>query len=148
MTLRMLFRFALVLATLLLALGAAGCGGGDDEGEEEGEERAAVACEGTALSSTRLPESFPEVQGVTLTKQETTGPTEVVDGYYEGELEDAYESFKQALEDAGYDILFDEIEEDDSEVSYAGEGRSGQVALRKDCEEDGRIAVHITSRPE
>jgi hypothetical protein len=144
----MLFRFALALATLLLALGAAGCGGGDDEGEEEGEGSGAVACEGTALSSTRLPDSFPEVEGVTLTKQETTGPTEVVDGYYEGELEDAYEGYKDAFETANYDILFDEIEEDDSEVSYSGDGRSGQVALRKDCEEDGRITVHITSRPE
>ena len=144
----MLFRFALALATLLLALGAAGCGGGDDEGEEEGEGGAKVACEGDALSSTNLPDSFPEVQGVTLTKQETNGPTEVVDGYYEGELEDAYNAYKDAFESANYDVLFDELEEDDSEVSYAGDGKSGQVALRKDCEEDGRITVHITSRPE
>jgi hypothetical protein len=145
---RMLFRFALALATLLLALGAAGCGGGDDEGEEEGEGDAKVACEGEALSSTRLPDSFPEVENVTLTTQETTGPTEVVDGYYEGELEDAYNAYKDAFEAANYDILFDELEEEDSEVSYAGDGKSGQVALRKDCEEDGRITVHITSRPE
>jgi hypothetical protein len=140
--------FRLALTLIVLALGAAGCGGGD-EGEEEGEEgRAKVACEGEALSSTKLPASFPAVEGVTLTKQATQGPTEVVDGYYEGELEDAYNGYKSAFESANYDILFDEIEEDDSEVSYEGDGRTGQVALRKDCEEDGRIAVHITSRPE
>ena len=139
--------FRLVLALILLVL-AAGCGGGD-EGEEEGEEGGAkVACEGEALSSTKLPASFPTVDGVTLTKQETQGPTEVVDGYYVGELEDAYEGYTSGFESAGYQILFDEIEEDDSEVSYEGDGRTGQVALRKDCEEDGRVTVHITSRPE
>ena len=139
------FRFLLFLVLLVLA---AGCGGGD-EGEEEGEEgRAKVACEGEALSSTKLPPTFPSVDGVTLTTQETQGPTEVVDGYYEGELEDAYEGYKSAFESAGYDILFDEIEEDDSEVSYEGDGRTGQVALRKTCKEEGRITVHITSRPE
>ena len=137
----------LVLGLILLVL-AAGCGGGD-EGEEEGEEgRATVACEGEALSSTKLPASFPAVEGVTLTKQETQGPTEVVDGYYEGDLEDAYNGYKSAFEEAGYDVLFDEIEEDDSEVSYEGDGRTGQVALRKTCEEEGRVSVHITSRPE
>jgi hypothetical protein len=137
----------LALGLIVLVLGA-GCGGGD-EGEEEGEEgRAKVACEGEALSATKLPAGFPAVDGVTLTKQETQGPTEVVDGYYEGELEDAYNGYKSAFETAGYDVLFDEIEEDDSEVSYEGEGRTGQVALRKNCEEDGRVTVHITSRPE
>lgn len=136
--------FALSL-TLPLALAA--CGGGDsEEGEEEGE-RTAVSCSGTAVEAPKLPASFPKPAGVTYTSTSTTGPSEVVDGYYEGELEDAYEGYKDAFTGAGYTILFDEIEEDDSEVSYEGEGRTGQVALRKNCEEDDRISVHITNRP-
>ena len=63
-------------------------------------------------------------------------------------LEDAYNGYKDAFDEAGYSILFDEIEDADSEVSYEGDGRTGQVALRENCEEDGRISVHITNRPE
>jgi hypothetical protein len=136
-----------VLALVALSLGLAACGGGESR-EEEGEGgETRVACSGTALSSVRLPAGFPKPDGVVYTEQQTTGPTEVIDGYYEGDLEAAYEGYKDSFDEAGYDILFDEIEEDDSEVSYRGEGRSGQVALRSNCEEDGRISVHITSRP-
>jgi hypothetical protein len=62
-------------------------------------------------------------------------------------LQDAYDAYKSGFESAGYDVLFDEIEEHDSEVSYEGGGRTGQVALRENCDEADRISVHITSRP-
>jgi hypothetical protein len=84
---------------------------------------------------------------VTYTKQETQGPSDVVEGYYEGDVKDAYEDYKSALEDANYTILFDELEEHDSEVSWKNDGRSGQVALREECGEDGKTYVHITNRP-
>jgi hypothetical protein len=32
-------------------------------------------------------------------------------------------------------------------VSWKGEGRSGQVALREDCGDADKIYVHITNRP-
>jgi hypothetical protein len=136
---------AVLLAALVLGL--AGCGGGG-ESEDEGEEGAAVACEGTAITATELPSSFPKPEGVTYTETSEAGPSHVVDGYYEGDLQDAYDGYKEAFEGAGYKILFDEIEDHDSEVSYEGEGRTGQVALRENCEEEGRISVHITNRPE
>jgi hypothetical protein len=135
---------AAILALVALMLGLAACGGGGSEGEE-GEAR--VACTGTDLSSVKLPAGFPKPDGVVYTEQTTAGPTEVVDGYYEGGLESAYDGYKDSFDAAGYDILFDEIEEHDAEVSYRGEGRSGQVALRDECEEEGRISVHVTSRP-
>jgi hypothetical protein len=140
--------FALAACVCTAALGLAACGGGGNEEDEAGGERPKVACEGTAISDTGLPTGFPTVDGVTYTKTSEAGPSHVVDGYYEGELEDAYNGYKDAFEQAGYKILFDEIEEDDSEVSYEGEGRTGQVALRKDCEEEDRLTVHVTSRPE
>ena len=139
-----------VLGALVLAV-ATGCGGGGGESEnEESElnEQAVAACNGSALSETPdLPASFPMVENVTYTKQTTQGPTQVVEGYFEGSLEDAYDEYKKELQAAGFKILFDEIEEHDSEVSWEGEGRSGQVALRQECGSDDKLYVHITNRP-
>jgi hypothetical protein len=139
-----------VLAAVVLAV-ATGCGGGRGEsGDEESElnQQAVAACNGSALSETPdLPASFPMVENVTYTEQSTQGPTTVVEGFFEGSLEDAYDEYKKELEAAGFKILFDEIEEHDSEVSWEGEGRSGQVALREECGSDDKIYVHITNRP-
>jgi hypothetical protein len=138
-----------VLVGLVLAV-ATGCGGGGESESEEGElnQQAVAACNGSALSETPdLPASFPMVENVTYTKQTTQGPTQVVEGYFEGSLEDAYDEYKKELQAAGFKILFDEIEEHDSEVSWEGEGRSGQVALRQECGSDDKLYVHITNRP-
>jgi hypothetical protein len=138
-----------VLGLVVVAL--AGCGGGgSDESSDEGElnAQAQAACNGSALSvAPKLPASFPQVENVTYTKQRTQGPTNVVEGYWEGSLEDAHDEYKKELEAAGFKILFDELEEHDSEVSWQGEGRSGQVALREECGSDDKIYVHITNRP-
>jgi hypothetical protein len=138
-----------VLAAIALVL--AGCGGGggsDEEGGGELNQHAVAACNGSPLGEAPdLPPSFPQVENVTYTKQRTQGPTQVVEGYFEGSLQDAYDEYKKELKAAGFKILFDEIEEHDSEVSWEGEGRSGQVALREECGSDDKIYVHITNRP-
>jgi hypothetical protein len=139
---------------VLIALGVVGallvfpaCGG-DKDAESGGE---TVACDGTPLSpdAIKLPADFPIPNEVTLTSSTKTGPSQVVNGYFEGDLEAAYHGFKDAFEGAGYTVLFDELEDQDSEVSYktADGGSTGQVALRSDCEETGRTDVHITNRP-
>lgn len=134
-----------VLATTVLVL--AGCGGGGGE-EEAANPQAKAACEGSALSGTpKLPTSFPQVEDFTFTKQATQGPTEVVEGYFEGSVKDAHDEYLKELKGAGFQILFEEVEEHDSEVSWKGEGRSGQVALREDCGSSDKIYVHITNRP-
>jgi len=128
----------------------AGCGGKKSEKESESElnKDAVAACNGTALSEApKLPASFPQVENVTYTKQSTEGPTQVVEGYFEGSVKDAHDEFKKELQGAGFDVLFDELEDHDSEVSWKGEGRSGQVALREECGSDEKIFVHITNRP-
>jgi hypothetical protein len=135
-----------VLATVVLVL--AGCGGGGGEKEAENPQ-AKAACEGSALSGTpKLPASFPQVEHGTFTKQSTQGPTEVVEGYFEGSVKDAHDEYLKELKGAGFKILFEELEEHDSEVSWKGEGRSGQVALREDCRSSDKIYVHITNRPD
>jgi hypothetical protein len=135
-----------VLATSALVL--AGCGGGGSGETEAANPQARAACNGLAMSATpNLPASFPQVENVTYTKQTMQGPTEVVEGYFEGRVKDAHDEYLKELKAAGFQILFEELEEHDSEVSWKGEGRSGQVALREDCGSDDRIYVHITNRP-
>ena len=139
---------------MLCLLGAvlAGCGG-KSEAEKEREEaaksgRGTVTCEGSATSDALgLPAGFPEIEGVTFVVTEQKGPTRVVDGYADRTLEELYEDYKSSFESGGHAILFDEIEEDDAEVSYRTEDESseGIVALRS-CDED-KTSVHITNRP-
>ena len=88
-----------------------------------------------------------EADKVAYTKQETKGPTTIVEGYFNGDIREAHDEWKKELEASGYKILFDELEDHDSEVSWQGEGRSGQVALREECGSADKIYVHITNRP-
>jgi hypothetical protein len=140
--------FALLGLVLFVA---AGCGSKKSESDEGAlNEQAKAACNGSALSAApKLPPSFPQIEEdkVTYTKQATTGPTDVVEGYFNGDVEEAHDEYKKELQGAGYKILFDELEEHDSEVSWSGEGRTGQVALREECGTDNKTYVHITNRP-
>jgi hypothetical protein len=141
-------RWFLFVGLILVAL--AGCGGGDENGGEEGElsEAAKAACTGSALSDApKLPPGFPQVDNATYTQQHTQGPTEVIEGYYEGTIQEAHDAYMSAFEQAGFTVLFDEVEENDSEVSWKGKGRSGQVAIRNECDEEGRVYLKVTNRP-
>jgi hypothetical protein len=140
-------RWLLFVGLILVAL--AGCGG-DGNGGEEGElnEAAKAACTGSALSEApKLPAGFPQVDNATYTQQRTQGPTEVIEGYFEGTIQEGHDAYKSAFEQAGFTVLFDEVEENDSEVSWKGKGRSGQVALRDECGEGDRIYLKVTNRP-
>ena len=141
----------LVLAALVFVV--AGCGLKEKEGEKGDTDQALTkesqaACNGSALTdAAKLPPSFPQVENATYTQQKTEGPTEIVEGYFEGSVKDAHDEYKKELQGAGYKILFDELEDHDSEVSWSGEGRTGQVALREQCGDADKIYVHITNRP-
>ena len=135
----------LLLAGVVI-LGLAACGGSDTRVPLS--QAALAVCEGSPLSEApRLPASWPDLEAVTFTKQSTRGPTEVVEGYYEGDIDSAHDDFMEELEGAGYDILFDEVEQFDSEVAWRAEGRSGQVAMRADCGEDDKLYIKVTNRP-
>jgi hypothetical protein len=137
-------------ATAALVFVVAGCGGGGEKAKESEapNPQALAACNHAPLTATpNLPADFPMVEETTLTKQSTQGPSELVEGYWSGSLKDAHDEYLKELKAAGYDILFEELEDHDSEVSWKGEGRTGQVALREDCGSDDKIYVHITNRP-
>ena len=129
---------------------AAGCGGSKKTESEPLNGEAKAACSGKPLSATpNLPPSWPQIESekLTYTKQRTQGPTVVVEGYFNGDIKEAHDEWKKELQASGYKILFDELEDHDSEVSWKGEGRSGQVALREECGSSDKIYVHITNRP-
>jgi hypothetical protein len=145
----------LLLLAIAGAFALSACGGGESESEKEAEAAAKeggseITCSGTAMTGeTGLPESFPKPSGVTYVSAKQTGPTKVVLAYYDGDLDGAYNAYKDAFESAGYDVPFDEKEEDDAEVSYeeSGSSTTGLVALKAECDED-RISIRITSRAE
>jgi ABC-type glycerol-3-phosphate transport system substrate-binding protein len=140
-------RAALVCVLAAVGLVLAGCGGGGGKESEAANPQAKSACAGTVLSEKpNLPASFPMVENTTLTKQSKQGPTDVVEGYWKGDLKEAHDEYVKEFQATGYKVLFEELEDHDSEVSWQGEGRSGQVALRDDCG-GGKIYVHITNRP-
>jgi hypothetical protein len=144
-------RAAAFAAIGLAVLPAGGCGGKKDESQGGAlNKQALAACNGSALAEApNLPPSWPHIEAdkVTYTKQETKGPTTIVEGYFNGDIKEAHDQWKKELEASGYKILFDELEDHDSEVSWQGEGRSGQVALREECGSADKIYVHITNRP-
>jgi hypothetical protein len=131
----------------VLACFLAGCGGSDSKSSESGDETEA-ACAKPALSGAPdLPKGWPQIENVTYTQQSQLGPTTIVEGYFDGGVKAAHDEYKRELDAAGFTILFDELEENDSEVSWKGESRSGQVALRDECGSNDKVFVHITNRP-
>jgi hypothetical protein len=144
-------RRLLLIGLVVIPLALAACGG-DDEGEDEDEgergEAFAPICAMSALSGdTGLPADFPSIDQITYVKSEEAGPSRIVEGYGEGELEDLYDDLHGAFEDSDYDITFDEREDHDAEISFDGGGVSGQVKFADECGEGDRVYVRVTSRP-
>lgn len=136
------------LAALVVTFGLVACGSSKKEGELGSEVQA--ACTGKRLSGApKLPASFPQIEAdkLTYTQQRTQGPTEVVEGYFNGDVKEAHDEFEKELKGAGFAILFNELEDHDSEISWKGEGRTGQVAMREECGSSDKTYVHITNRP-
>ena len=144
-------KVALVLVLAAAGL-AAGCGGGGgSEDEEGGGEATHAACDGCALSeSLKLPAGWPQIEEdkMVYTEQETTGPTEVVEGYFNGDVQEAHDEFEHELEASGFTVTFEEVEEHDSEVAWEGEGRTGIVAIRDECGDSEKMYIRITNRAE
>lgn len=140
---------ALALAAVLVGLVLAGCGGEKkkEEAATGGEEQ--ITCRADAFKGDPgLPENFPIPAEFTVTESNLEGPTRVVIGYWESGLEEAYREWKDRVEEANFDVTFDEIEDRDAEVAYKGSGRTGIIQLRDKCVEDEVTYVRITSRPE
>jgi predicted small lipoprotein YifL len=141
------------LLAILLGLTLAACGGGGEsdaekQAEAERSEAFAPICEMTAMSGeTGLPADFPTISEITWVKSEKAGPSRIVEGYADGDLEDVYNKLHDEFESSNYKITFDEREEHDAEISFEGGGQSGQVKFAAECGQEGRLYVRVTSRP-
>ena len=134
-------RTHITLVSILL-VGSAACG---KDKEEAAAERACGVAPASALHKPALPAKFPTPQGVTYTTTQKQGPTRVVSGYLNGGVGDAYDAYKSAFPDAGYDVTKSEHEEVDAEVNFSGGGATGQVKLLQTCRD--RTTITITIRP-
>jgi len=143
-------RLSILLASLAIApFALAACGGDNSESETEGDDGARIACRGdTYDGDLGLPENFPTPPEFVAVSSEQEGATRVVVGYWESGLDEAYREWKDAVESAGFDVTFDELEDKDSEVAYEGSGNTGIIQLKDRCEEDEVTYVRITARPE
>jgi hypothetical protein len=135
---RLSLSFPIILACALLA----GCGGG----ESAGVTTACPAAPPEASSPPALPEGFPSPSEVTYTHDLQAGPARIVRGYWRGDIDAAYEGYKDAFDESSFEITKDEKESVDAEVNFAGGGVSGQVKLLQTCRD--RTDVSITVRPE
>jgi len=132
-----------LLASIFVALLAAGCG---DEKEKEAAGKACGPAPAAMTQTPALPSGFPQVDGVTYTSSKEQGPSEIVNGYREGDVGDAYDEYTSAISGAsGYSVTKSEHEEVDAEVNFAGGGRTGQVKLLQTCAD--RTSITITARP-
>jgi hypothetical protein len=138
---------ALILLVAAAAFAVAGCGGGGDKDKDKGEQAADCGQTPAAMSGApQLPTAFPTVSGVTYTGQSKEGPTTKVSGFKDGDLDDSFDAYNEALDGKnGWSVTSKEKEEDDAEVNFSGHGTTGQVAL-KECDED-RTNLTITVRP-
>ena len=136
-----------ILAASMVAVAVlSACGGkGAEEGSEGEGDTGACASESSASSTAKVPPGFPAPEGVVITDVSTAGPSTIVEGSFEGDLDAAVEAFKDGFENAGFDVTDSEQEEDDAEVNFSGNNTTGQVKLSVPCE--GRVGVSITIRP-
>jgi hypothetical protein len=112
---------------------------------EQGASPGSCATPTAVVTVPSLPPGFPQPSEVTFTGVQTIGPSIQVTGRWNGDLDEAFDGFKDEFQKAGYDVTFSEHEEDDAEVNFSGGGTTGQVKMTVPCE--GQTDLRITIRP-
>jgi hypothetical protein len=137
-------RFGVVLLAGLLLMSA--CSKKEEDAASGGDGGSCPTASPAIASLPSLPSGFPTPDEVTFTSSKMAGPSTILEGYWDGDLGNAFEGWKAAFGASGYDVTFSEQEEDDAEVNFAGSSSTGQVKLNTECE--GRTAVKVTIRPD
>jgi hypothetical protein len=133
---------SLRLALPIVACGLlVACGGG----EPAGVTTPCAPAPRELIGEPELPPGFPSPAEVTYTVDLQAGPSRIVRGYWQGDIDDAFRGYKDAFEGSDYEITKEEQERVDAEVNFAGSGGSGQVKLLQTCRD--RTEVSITVRP-
>lgn len=131
----------LLAATLLVAA----CSAKEKKKEGEGKEGPCSPAPATLATAPTLPPGFPSPAELHYTDSQVAGPSTIVQGYWDGDLEAAFEGFKNAFAGVGYTVTHDEKEADDAEVNFSGGNSTGQVKLVVEC--TARTLATITIRP-
>jgi hypothetical protein len=94
-----------------------------------------------------LPGAFPAASGMAWTEVHKSGPSTIASGFMESTtIGPAHQAWAQAVKGAnGYSVTKEEQDGADSEVSFSGNGKSGQVKMLQVCK--SRTNVTITIRP-
>jgi hypothetical protein len=136
-------RRILAVWMVMMAVLAACSKGEGDKGEGD---KGTCGATPTAVGQVpNLPAGFAVPKGVTITSVSKAGPSTIVEGSFEGDLDAAVQAFKHGFENANFDVTKSEQEEDDAEVNFSGANTTGQVKLSVPCE--GRVGINITIRP-
>lgn len=134
-----------LLAVLFVGLLVFAACGGDDGEETEAGGRGECAEAPAAGDAPSLPKDFPLPGEVTLTGETEAGPSLIVEGYFQADIEEAFPEYLEAFEGSGWEVTGDEQEEDDAEIFFAQGEANGQVNFFAECE--GRTKLRITIRP-
>jgi hypothetical protein len=140
----MLARLSAML--LLVPLATAACGGGGDDAEKKAAEKPCAPAPAPMTDAPKLPSGFPKPSSVTYTGQKAAGPSTIVSGYAAGDIDAAFDAWKQAFATGAFKVTHDEHEAVDAEVNFSGAGTSGQVKLLQRCKD--RTSVAVTVRPQ
>jgi hypothetical protein len=139
-----------VLLLIVVAMTAACSDKDKDQGRDAGAggNLPAGCPSAPAMSGTpSLPPDFPTPDAMTFTGTSSAGPSTIVNGYWDGDLDAAFTGWKDAFGSASYDVTSSEQEEDDAEVNFSGGDTTGQVKLTTEGCED-RTTVVVTIRPD
>ncbi len=134
---------ALALAAVGVALGCGGSGENKDK-EAAVASRECPAAPAAMSAQPTLPTGFPQPAEVTYTGQVAKGPTSVVKGYFAGDIDAAFDTYKNAFKDP-FEVEDSEHEEVDAEIEFKGSDKEGQVKLLQTCKD--RTSVTLTIRP-
>ena len=93
----------------------------------------------------QLAPGFPSPSEVTYTTEREIGPSQIVKGYWTGDIGAAFDGYKESFDGTDYSITKEEREDVDAEVNFSGPGVSGQIKLLQSCKD--RTDVTITTRP-
>src|SRR5437867_343122 len=115
--------------------------------KDKEKEGASKACTSTPspIAQASNPATFPNPVGAVYTASAQQGPTQGFAGYASKDLADAFAAYKTALSTGGYSVTKSEKDVADAEVSFSGNGTTGQVALKSACA--GRTTIKIKIRP-
>src|SRR5436853_7891988 len=114
---------ALVVLTLALAACSSNKENGAASGEPSGEANVPTACplaDPAMSGSPTLPTGWPSIQGTTFTDQKKAGPSTIVTGYFNDDLDGAFPAYEHALKGANFTITRDEQDVADAEIAFSG----------------------------